>query len=190
MSGNRGAFVTGAIAALFGLRLVAHPHLVASAAMPSLLVTNDFPPKLGGIQSYLYELWRRLPPGETTVLTTPHAGAAAWDAQQAFRVVRTEQKVLFPTRALTRDVDALAREVGADVIFLDPMLPLGAIGPRLQSAPYVVIAHGAEITVPASVPLLRGRGRRGRARRGRGRRRGRVPGAPGRARRRARRCGA
>ncbi|MDQ1381391.1 MAG: hypothetical protein QOJ71_2110, partial [Actinomycetota bacterium] len=28
--------------------------------MPSLLVTNDFPPKLGGIQSYLYELWRRL----------------------------------------------------------------------------------------------------------------------------------
>ena len=30
--------------------------------MPSLLVTNDFPPKIGGIQSYLYELWRRLPP--------------------------------------------------------------------------------------------------------------------------------
>ena len=44
--------------------------------MPSLLVTNDFPPKLGGIQSYLYELWRRLPPEETTVLTTPYAGAA------------------------------------------------------------------------------------------------------------------
>ena len=49
-------------------------------AVPSLLVTNDFPPKLGGIQSYLYELWRRLPPAETTVLTTPFAGAAAWDA--------------------------------------------------------------------------------------------------------------
>ena len=42
--------------------------------MPSLLVTNDFPPKLGGIQSYLYELWRRLPPAETTVLTTPLRG--------------------------------------------------------------------------------------------------------------------
>ena len=125
--------------------------------MPSLLVTNDFPPKLGGIQSYLYELWRRLPPGETTVLTTPHEGAAEWDSQQAFRVVRTKQKVLLPTRALTRDVDALAREVGADAIFLDPMLPLGAIGPRLERAPYVVIAHGAEITVPASLPYLRTR---------------------------------
>jgi phosphatidylinositol alpha-1,6-mannosyltransferase len=128
--------------------------------MPSLLVTNDFPPKIGGIQSYLYELWRRLPPAETTVLTTPYTGAAEWDARQAFRVERTRQKVLFPTRALTRDVDALAREVGADMIFLDPMLPLGLIGPRLQSAPYVVVAHGAEITMPASLPGTRGLGRR------------------------------
>jgi phosphatidylinositol alpha-1,6-mannosyltransferase len=128
--------------------------------MPSLLVTNDFPPKLGGIQSYLFELWRRLPPGETTVLTTAHAGAREWDARQPFRVVRARQRVLLPTRALTRDVDALAREVGADVIFLDPMLPLGSIGPRLRSAPYVVVAHGAEITVPASIPGLRARGAR------------------------------
>ena len=30
--------------------------------MPHLLVTNDFPPKIGGIQSYLWELWRRLDP--------------------------------------------------------------------------------------------------------------------------------
>jgi phosphatidylinositol alpha-1,6-mannosyltransferase len=128
--------------------------------MPSLLVTNDFPPKVGGIQSYLYELWRRLPAGETTVLTTPYDGAAAWDAQQAFRVVRTKQKVLLPTRALARDVDALAREVGADVIFLDPMLPLGLIGPTLQAAPYVVVLHGAEITVPASMPGVRQLGAR------------------------------
>src|SRR5439155_22652247 len=105
--------------------------------MPSLLVTNDFPPKVGGIQSYLYELWRRLPPDETTVLTTPHAGAAAWDARQHFHVVRARHKVLLPTAALTRDVDALARDIGADVVFLDPMLPLGRIGPRLRRAPVV-----------------------------------------------------
>jgi phosphatidyl-myo-inositol dimannoside synthase len=128
--------------------------------MPSLLVTNDFPPKIGGIQSYLYELWRRLPPDETTVLTTPYAGAAAWDAQQQFRVVRSRKKVLLPSGALARDVDTLAREIGADIIFLDPMLPLGLIGPRLRSAPYVVVAHGAEITLPASFPFTRAWGRR------------------------------
>src|SRR4051794_34476555 len=128
--------------------------------MPSLLVTNDFPPKLGGIQSYLYELWRRLPADETTVLTTPYAGDREWDAQQSFRVVRTKQRVLFPTRALAREIDALAREVAADVIFLDPMLPLGLLGPRLTAAPYIVIAHGSEITGYARMPGSRGLARR------------------------------
>jgi phosphatidylinositol alpha-1,6-mannosyltransferase len=128
--------------------------------MPSLLVTNDFPPKVGGIQSVLYELWCRLPPADTTVLTTPYDGARDWDAQQSFRIERTRQKVLFPTRALAREIDALAREVRADVIFLDPMLPLGLVGPRLTAAPYVIVAHGAEITVPAHLPLTRALGRR------------------------------
>ena len=57
--------------------------------MSHLLVTNDFPPKMGGIQSYLWELWRRLDPATFTVLTTPYEGAAEWDAAQPFRVVRT-----------------------------------------------------------------------------------------------------
>ena len=53
-----------------------------------LLVTNDFPPKVGGIQSYLWELWRRLPSDRVTVLTTPHPDAAAFDAAQPFAVHR------------------------------------------------------------------------------------------------------
>jgi phosphatidyl-myo-inositol dimannoside synthase len=128
--------------------------------MPSLLVTNDFPPKVGGIQSYLYELWRRLAPDETTVLTTPYKGASAFDAAQAFRIERTREGLLLPTRRLARDIDALAREVQADVIFLDPMLPLGNLGPLLTAAPYVVIAHGAEITVYGRIPGSRGAARR------------------------------
>jgi phosphatidylinositol alpha-1,6-mannosyltransferase len=88
--------------------------------VPSLLVTNDFPPKHGGIQSYLYELWRRLPPDETTVLTTPFAGAAEWDAQQDFRVERVRQRVLLPSRSLTRRIDALALEVRAYPVISPP----------------------------------------------------------------------
>src|SRR6266550_3766731 len=83
--------------------------------MPSLLVTNDFPPKVGGIQSYLWELWRRLPPGEVTVLTTPYPGSADFDRAQAFRVVRDRHRVLLPTPALAGRIDALAREHGAEV---------------------------------------------------------------------------
>lgn len=120
--------------------------------MTSLLVTNDFPPKIGGIQSYLWELWRRLPAAETTVLTTRYPGADAWDADQEFRVVRRRERVLLPRPGLARDVDALAREVGADVVFVDPALPLGMIVPRLHAAPVVVVLHGAEITVPGRSP--------------------------------------
>ena len=59
--------------------------------MTSLLVTNDFPPKVGGIQSYLWELWRRLPPDEATVLTTPHEGATAFDAARRDHTDRAAQ---------------------------------------------------------------------------------------------------
>jgi phosphatidylinositol alpha-1,6-mannosyltransferase len=120
-----------------------------------LLVTNDFPPKLGGIQSYLWELWRRLDPATFTVLTTPYDGAAAWDAEQGFRVVRSRQRVLLPTPALARQIDALAAETGASLVVLDPALPLGILGRRL-ARPYGVVLHGAEVTVPGRLPVSRG----------------------------------
>ena len=102
--------------------------MTRDVGVTSLLVTNDFPPKIGGIQSYLFELWRRLPPSETTVFTTNYADDKGWDAVRRFRVVRAHESQFFPTRSLANRIDALAREVGADVIFLDPWLPLGQLG--------------------------------------------------------------
>jgi len=128
--------------------------------LSSLLVTNDFPPKVGGIQSYLYELWRRLPPAETTVFTTNYAGDKRWDSHRSFRVVRARESQFLPTAALARRIDAVAREVGARVIFLDPWLPLGQLGPRLRAAPYVLVVHGAEVTVPGRIPGTRHLGAR------------------------------
>jgi phosphatidylinositol alpha-1,6-mannosyltransferase len=117
----------------------------------SLLVTNDFPPKIGGIQSYLYELWRRLPSDETVVLTTAHPDAAAWDAAQPFRVERLDARFLAPTPKLARRVNALAAEVEAAVVFVDPMLPLGHVVGRVDR-PTVVVAHGAEVTIYGRAP--------------------------------------
>ncbi len=116
-----------------------------------LLVTNDFPPKIGGIQSYLWELWRRLPPAETVVLTTPHAGATEFDRAAPIRIVRTRQPVLLPTPGLVRHVRRLAGELDADLVIIDPALPLGLIGPAL-GRPYGVLLHGAEVTVPGRLP--------------------------------------
>jgi phosphatidyl-myo-inositol dimannoside synthase len=119
-----------------------------------LLVTNDFPPKVGGIQNYLWELWRRLPPDEVVVLTTPYAGTAEWDREQAFRLVRTREPVLLPQPWLARRIDQLATEVGADLVVLDPALPLGLVGPWLKH-PYGLVLHGAEVTVPGRLPFTK-----------------------------------
>jgi phosphatidylinositol alpha-1,6-mannosyltransferase len=116
-----------------------------------LLVTNDFPPKVGGIQSYLWELWRRLPAEDTTVLTTPHPAAAAFDAAAPMRIVRDRDRVLLPHPRLRRRISDLADEAGADLVLLDPALPLGLVGPSL-GRPYGVVVHGAEVTVPRRLP--------------------------------------
>jgi len=122
--------------------------------MSHLLVTNDFPPKLGGIQSYLYELVRRLPPDEVSVLTTPYRGAADFDRRQDFRIERWSSPVLLPTPALARAVRRLSADCGAGLVLLDPALPLGLLGKRL-GLPYGVILHGAEVAVPGRLPVSR-----------------------------------
>jgi phosphatidylinositol alpha-1,6-mannosyltransferase len=109
-----------------------------------VLVTNDFPPKVGGIQSYLWELWRRLPPDDFGVLTTAYEGASAFDALQPFRVVRTSQRVLLPTRSIARRIDQIAADCDAELVVLDPGLPIGWVGPAL-SRPYAVVMHGSEL---------------------------------------------
>jgi phosphatidylinositol alpha-1,6-mannosyltransferase len=121
-----------------------------------LLVTNDFPPKVGGIQFYLWELWRRLDPDSFVVLTaSSHADAATFDAAQAekgFRIERVPGKILyFPTPAIIERIRRLAVDIEASVVVLDPALPLGLVGPRL-GLPYALVLHGAEVTVPGRLP--------------------------------------
>jgi phosphatidyl-myo-inositol dimannoside synthase len=120
--------------------------------MKHLLVTNDFPPKIGGIQSLLWEWWRRLPSDSFAVLTSPYAGAQEWDAAQPFHIERVREPVLLPHPLMVKRVRDMAKRVGADLIVLDPAVPLGLIGPSLRM-PYSVVLHGAEVTVPGRLPV-------------------------------------
>ena len=122
--------------------------------MKHLLVTNDFPPKVGGIQNLLWEWWRRLPPDSFAVLTSPHAGAESFDTAQAFEIRRVREPWLLPHPFMVRRINKMAREIGADFVVLDPAVPLGIVGPRLE-LPYMVVLHGAEVTVPGRLPLSR-----------------------------------
>lgn len=126
--------------------------------MTHLLVTNDFPPKVGGIQAYLWELWRRLDPSSFTVLTaSSHPDASAFDRRQAdagIRIERVGAPVLVPIPAHVRRMRALATEIDASLVVVDPALPLGLAGPVL-GRPYAVVLHGAEVAVPGRLPVGR-----------------------------------
>ena len=100
----------------------------------NLLVTNDFPPKVGGIQSYLWELWRRLPADRTAILTRDQPGARAFDAAAPMPVHRIKAPVLLSTRRTATAIDRLAAEVNADLVVLDPALPLGLVGPLSRAS--------------------------------------------------------
>ncbi len=119
-----------------------------------LLVTNAFPPKVGGIQNYLWELWRRLPPEQSTVYTTPYPGSDDFDVTQPFPISRCPEPFLIPYPWIRRRIDRLARSSESDLVILDPAIPLGAIGPGLDR-PTAVILHGAEVTIPGRAPILR-----------------------------------
>jgi phosphatidylinositol alpha-1,6-mannosyltransferase len=120
-----------------------------------LLVTNDFPPKTGGIQVYLYELWRRFEDGRASVLTaSSHPAASSFDAQSDLVVERVADSTLFlPSWRAYRDIEAAIDRHQPDLVLLDPAWPLGLLGPRL-SRPYGVVLHGAEVTIPGRIPLV------------------------------------
>jgi phosphatidylinositol alpha-1,6-mannosyltransferase len=120
-----------------------------------LLVTNDFPPKTGGIQVYLHELWSRLEPGRAVVLTaSSHADATAFDATSGVVTERVAASTLFlPTLANLRAIESAIDRHRPDLVLFDPAWPLGLLGPHL-SRPYGVILHGAEVAVPGRVPFV------------------------------------
>ena len=120
-----------------------------------LLVTNDYPPKVGGIQVYLHELWSRLESGRAVVLTAAsHPDAGAFDANSDLVIERIGEKTLFlPTLRTHRAIEDAIKRHEPDLVLLDPAWPLGLLGPAL-SVPFGVVVHGSEVTVPARLPLI------------------------------------
>jgi phosphatidylinositol alpha-1,6-mannosyltransferase len=120
-----------------------------------LLVTNDYPPKTGGIQVYLHELWRRLEPERAVVITASSApDTEAFDVASEIVVERVTEKTLFlPSWRAKRAIESAIKRHQPDLVLLDPAWPLGLLGPRL-SVPYGVVVHGSEVTVPGRLPIV------------------------------------
>jgi phosphatidylinositol alpha-1,6-mannosyltransferase len=122
-----------------------------------LVVTNDFPPRQGGIQHFVYELACRLPAERMAVYCSEHEGSAAFDADLNFPVRRHNKGLLLPTPSGRARVLRAAADFGADTVWFGAAAPLGLLAESLRSRGtrrIVATTHGHEVGW-AKMPLGR-----------------------------------
>jgi phosphatidylinositol alpha-1,6-mannosyltransferase len=126
-----------------------------------LIVTNDFPPRAGGIQSFVHALAVRLPEGSVTVYAPAWEGAAGFDAAQPFPVERHPTSLMLPVPSVARRAARLLERHGCDTVLFGAAAPLGLLAPSLRRAGarrLVAITHGHEAgwaVLPGARSLLR-----------------------------------
>ena len=127
----------------------------------TLLITNDFPPRSGGIQSYVQSLAERLPADELVVFAPAWAGAAAFDARQPFPVYRHAKSLMLPGRDVRRRAIELVRDHRLDAVWYGAAAPLSLLTPALRAEGVVrtvASTHGHEVgwsMVPGARGALR-----------------------------------
>ncbi|CAL9426198.1 glycosyltransferase family 4 protein [Streptomyces sp. NPDC057837] len=134
----------------------------------TLIVTNDFPPRPGGIQAFLHNMALRLDPQRLVVYASTWKrtregieATRAFDAEQPFTVVRDRTTMLLPTPGATRRAAGLLREHGCTSVWFGAAAPLGLMAPALRAAGaerLVATTHGHEAgwaQLPAARQLLR-----------------------------------
>lgn len=134
----------------------------------TLIVTNDFPPRPGGIQLFLHSMALRLDPQKVVVYTSnwrrddeAREATARFDADQPFPVIREHGTRLLPTPGVRRRAVSLLREHGCQAVWFGAAAPLGLLAPALRAAGaerVVATTHGHEsgwARVPAARHVLR-----------------------------------
>lgn len=126
----------------------------------TLVVTNDFPPRQGGIQTFVAALLERRPPESLVVLASRSPGWEEHDAALPYPVVRRPTAMLLPTPGTGRAAADLARHHGCDTAFFGAAAPLGLIAPALRASGVrrlVGATHGHEtgwVALPGSRQLV------------------------------------
>ncbi|WP_067478397.1 glycosyltransferase family 4 protein [Actinomadura hibisca] len=127
----------------------------------TLVVTNDFPPRPGGIQAFVHNLAVRRPEGSVVVYAPAWKGAAAFDAAQPFPVVRHPTSLMLPEPTVLRRAGEILRAEGCDSVVFGAAAPLGLLAPALRrrgAERFVGITHGHEAgwaSLPGARRLLR-----------------------------------
>jgi len=121
--------------------------------MPSiLLLTNDFGPRAGGIETFIIGLLERMPRGEVIVYTSKQVGSESFDKKWlenfGVEVIRDSSKILLPTPGVIRAVRRVIKHSNIEKIWFGAAAPL-AISARFLRVgnvkKIVALSHGHEV---------------------------------------------
>jgi phosphatidylinositol alpha-1,6-mannosyltransferase len=127
----------------------------------TLVITNDFPPRQGGIETFVHAMVTRMPAEDVVVYTSHERGDRAYDATLPFPVVRDSSRMLLPTGRVTRRAIEIARTHGCDRVWFGAAAPLALMAPTLRRngiRKMVATTHGHEIwwaRLPGARQMLR-----------------------------------
>ncbi|UJW36135.1 glycosyltransferase family 4 protein [Saccharothrix sp. AJ9571] len=127
----------------------------------TLLVTNDFPPRPGGIQSYLHSLATRVPSDDLVVYAPAWRGHEEFDAAAPFEVVRHPTSLMLPTPGVLRRAKQIMRSRDCEAVWFGAAAPLALLGHPLRAAGaqrVLASTHGHEVgwsMLPAARQALR-----------------------------------
>lgn len=130
--------------------------------MHLFVVTNDFPPRIGGINYYVDQLMRRFPPGSVTIFTSRFPGWNEFDRDYPQNVIRLDTEMMLPTPGVRRRLHQELRARKPDAVAFGATWPLAHMGPAMRrklGIPYIGFTHGLELTGALVPGLLRHIGR-------------------------------
>jgi phosphatidylinositol alpha-1,6-mannosyltransferase len=129
----------------------------------TLLVTNDFPPRPGGIQQFVHNLAIRQPADSLVVYASRWGEWEKFDADQPFLVIREDTSVLLPSPAVARRAAEIAIRYDCDRVWFGAAAPLGLLAAGLRERTgirrAIALTHGHEAGW-AALPGARGMLRR------------------------------
>ena len=117
-----------------------------------LLVTNDFGPRAGGIETFVIGLLERIKGHEVTVFTSQQGDTSVYDQQWidkfGVRVIRDQSKILLPSWRVTRAAQKIVAAKNINVVVFGAAAPLALMSPSLRKSgvkKIIALTHGHEV---------------------------------------------
>ena len=137
----------------------------------SLLITLDFPPNLGGVSTYYYNIFKNLPADKVVVLAPNQKGDDEFDIKQHFPILRKKMNFLPSAKSVLPTVSkmtsrirwiagikhfsTISKQHKIELIQVGQVLPLGTLAmlfEKQSKIPYIFYTHGLDIVLPQKNP--------------------------------------